>query len=114
MGAKLIRDKVKDDPNISDEARIHIRKASSEDEHFGLLVGKLFEEIGELMAFAGTEGVTNEDLLEEIVDIYTVLTTMIGMNYTSDEFQAAFKKKLEEKGGFAEGWVWDRDRYLGE
>lgn len=113
MGTKLIRDKIKDDPNLSEEAKRYIRKVT-DDEYFGLLVGKLHEEMGELFAAAGTESNSDEAVLEELVDVYTVLISIIKLNVPWETFEAAFIKKLEEKGGFDEGFAWDRHHYVGE
>lgn len=109
MGAKLIRDKLKDSPELAEGAGKYIRKVQDDDEHHRLLVAKLFEEIGELMI-----AVSNEELLEEWIDIYTVVMKLIKLNFDKEKFYEEYEKKYNEKGGYDEGWVWDRHKYLGE
>jgi predicted house-cleaning noncanonical NTP pyrophosphatase (MazG superfamily) len=107
VGAKLIRDKMKDLPWGDEEAKKGIYKVVGDDEYFGLLMAKFFEEIGELLYAASLEPENDEAMMDELVDVYTVLLMIIKRNVPWEDFLKAFDKKLEEKGDFEEGWAWN-------
>lgn len=112
MGAKLIRDKIHTMDWHDEKAKEFIRKVRDEDEMLALSMAKLFEEIGELYASV----VDNDDaMLEEFADVYTAFLNLLTASaFTVEDLMKKYEEKLESHGGFTEGWVWDRSKYLGE
>lgn len=102
---KLVRDGI---PARLDAAgvRYEVRRATSE-EMPALLIAKLQEEIGELLA-----ATTDDEALEEIADVFEVLTALTSQ-HGADETQTQSRRaaKREARGGFDEGIVlrWAED-----
>lgn len=111
MGSKLIRDKVPNLPWSDEEGKKFIRKVRDEDEALALAMAKVFEEIGELYASV----VDNDDaMLEEFADVYTALLNLLKASaFAFEDLINKYEEKLESHGGFEEGWVWDRSKYMG-
>lgn len=100
---KLVRDGI---PARLDAAgvRYEVRRATSE-EMPALLIAKLQEEIGELLA-----ATSDDEALEEIADVFEVLAALASQ-HGADETQTLSRRaaKHEARGGFDEGIVLSLD-----
>jgi len=88
---KLIRDKI---PEIckEQESALEIAELKSDSLYNHFLREKLIEEVTEYL---------EAESLEEIVDIFTVLTYILSSKGISqEEFEKAYTEKLDQKGGF--------------
>jgi len=106
MGAKLVRDRIGDLAWSIEEAKVGLRPVASTDEHKRLLLMKLLEEVGELVA-----ATTPLERLEEAADIFEVLCSILDVfdrqESSTKMFMAMAKQKYTERGGFDIGTVWE-------
>jgi len=103
MGAKLIRDRMGDIPWEVEAAKGLLRRPNNAHEHGRLLIQKLLEEVGELVAAESTKDMTNE-----IADVMEVLEGLATWHDIGDqEVQAAKRARYVARGGFQDGLVWD-------
>jgi predicted house-cleaning noncanonical NTP pyrophosphatase (MazG superfamily) len=88
---KLIRDNV---PELMKQsgALCNYAVAENQELYLALLRNKLIEEVNEFL---------ETNLVEELVDIVTVVKTLLATNDISEEqFEELYKNKLETNGGF--------------
>ena len=91
---KLIRDNIPE--MMREEGKPLDFAAAQNDEFFkNLLRGKLIEEVQEYL--------NSGDSLEELVDIKTVLDSLIGDR--KDHFDQMYAEKLEQHGGFEKRYI---------
>lgn len=115
---KLVRDNI---PALAKASGSPVKFAKVTDPVFlnELLLAKLSEETNEFIT-AYTEEIKEGDAdgfaaknmksLEELADVFTVMTAFIKeLGFTSDDFFAVYKKKLAERGGFTEGVILLKD-----
>ena len=98
MRNKLIRDKI---PQLLDET-YSVRKEKDYHKQYKLLINKLIEEAKEVKS----AGNNYRDVLEELADVYEVITSIakhLGM--TVEMIEEAADIKREERGGFTEYYV---------
>lgn len=107
MGARLVRDRVADNPWPNEADKALLRPVRDDAEHDALLVQKLLEETGELLKalVAGEHG----DLLGEAADLFEVVETIVHRRTGStradlDEIQ---QRKRGQIGGFTAGLAWE-------
>lgn len=115
MGARLVRDRIGDVPWKVEEAKVGLRRVTSQKEHFALLRSKLLEEIGEFL-IADNE----DDTITEAADVLQVMIDMIRLRGFSGDDEAGVAKinldavitvrrlaKAKALGGFEYGTVWE-------
>ena len=91
---KLIRDNIPE--MMREEGKLLDFAAAQNDDFFkNLLRGKLIEEVQEYL--------NSGDSLEELVDIKTVLDSLIGDR--KDYFDQMYAEKLEQHGGFEKRYI---------
>lgn len=83
---------------------MRFRPVRDDGEHDRLLRQKLLEECGELIG-----AIAEEDVYEEIVDIYEVLLAMLERAaLTEEDLLLEARAKRVARGGFSGGLVWER------
>ena len=106
MGTKLVRDRIGTLVWSIEEAKVGLRPVVSVDEHKRLLLMKLLEEAGELVAAQ-----TPEERLEEAADVLEVLCSILevfdGKVSSITDIVAMTRQKYTERGGFEIGTVWE-------
>ncbi len=117
MGAKLIRDKMLEIPWADESTKDMTRATHSWDEHMCLLIAKLLEEVGELVAIFGPSEITQRaskaSALEETVDVIEaclgLLVVRFGLSRAKalQVLQRRLADKYDQRGGFEQGMVWE-------
>ncbi len=93
---KLIRDKV---PELVKKSGSFVNYATAENDelYISMLRGKLAEETNEFLTSGS---------VEELVDIVTVINTILAINKISKEdFEKLYNTKLEKNGGFEKRYI---------
>jgi predicted house-cleaning noncanonical NTP pyrophosphatase (MazG superfamily) len=110
MGEKLVRDKMPEFCTRPGRTPITVRKAKDSVEYVEVVLNKLSEETQEVrvaawehLAYGNTQAI-----IEELADLTEVMQTILKIfNITPEEIEAARIKKLDERGGFDNGIIWD-------
>lgn len=109
MSARLVRDRIGEVPWKFHEAKQGLRPVTGHREHLKLIRQKLLEEVSEFLAAVG-----EHELLEEAADILQVITDMVRLDmpgWNEYKLLAVINdirlKKLDERGGFSQGTVWE-------
>lgn len=107
MSVKLVRDRIREAPGFIACPSDTWRPVLNEREHAALLLRKAHEELGELVeaCIIGSPSL----ILGEAADLIEVVTVlaMIAGSATPEQLVARIEGKRAERGGFAEGLVWD-------
>lgn len=106
MGARLIRDRADQVPWADESGKQFVRPVKDIQEFNRLVIQKLLEECGELLAAD-----TRQAIMEEAADVYEVLRAIVSSRGVDpDWITTAALAKRDKKGGFGvEGppKVWD-------
>jgi len=106
MGAKLVRDRIGDIPWRDEASKAALRPVTDTEEYQRLLLMKLLEEAGELVAAQ-----TFPERLDETADILEVLCSMLyvfdARQDSLNEIIEKMRQKHAERGGFEHGTAWE-------
>lgn len=103
MGARLVRHRIGDLEWKHPDAKAALRPVRDRAEHVALLRQKLLEECGELIVASEPSRIT-----EELADVLEVLCGYAAVSGIAWEVvESACVAKLQARGGFTEGVVWD-------
>jgi predicted house-cleaning noncanonical NTP pyrophosphatase (MazG superfamily) len=99
--SKLVRDRIPDRINAEEEGVVALVRRANEDEMYGLLVSKLFEEIQEFL-----DAVSIDSKAEELADVNEVLRALaFCVDSSPAEVEWYRKHKFDDRGGFNHGIV---------
>lgn len=108
---KLVRDSMPDLCNNSPDMTPMNYRVASEDEIYGFLINKLYEEVGEVGALLNERGKgtkTLYELGEELADVKEVLEAIaVNAGLFPNDIDIIQKEKWAKKGGFKKRIIWD-------
>ena len=108
---KLVRDKMPEICNSTPDMTPMSYRVATEDEMYGFLINKLYEEVGEVGALLNERGKgtkTLYDLGEELADVKEVLEAIaVNAGLFATDIEIIQNEKKAKKGGFKNRIVWD-------